>query len=268
MYFIKVKSLIPTLLCLLNYLGQGLAEKTMAVQIALDKLDTFVAKGLPQSDLTFADLQSAYIDLKELDADNRRSLEKEHPLLKKLTNFLLTSMEKHPTIFTSGIWKEPADNFMRKLEKYYKEIKSGNLKHETSRINHGPADKPSLKAEEKSSHQSYRPPTSYTMSMQMVLDKLEAFVTRGMSQSDLTFADLQAAYWDFQKLGPSHRVKLKLDRLLVPTVSDFLRSLIGKHPNVFTNGHDVTLGNIYIRQLEKLYKEVRTAYIAHVPKRK
>lgn len=77
MYFIKVKSLIPTLLCLLNYLGQGLAEKTMAVQIALDKLDTFVAKGLPQSDLTFADLQSAYIDLKELDADNRRSLERE-----------------------------------------------------------------------------------------------------------------------------------------------------------------------------------------------
>lgn len=71
MYYIIKRSLILTLLCLLNYLGQGSAEKTMAVRIVLDKLDNFVAKGLPQSDLTFADLQSAYIDLKESDTDNR-----------------------------------------------------------------------------------------------------------------------------------------------------------------------------------------------------
>lgn len=100
-------------------------------------------------------------------------------------------------------------------------------------------------------------------SIMLVLNKLEAFVHQGKTQSDLTFADLQDAYSEFERLDETYRHKLMERQPLFQMIAHVLFIPMEKHPLLFSNERDPGIADSYMRRLERYYRELRPAYFGH-----
>lgn len=100
-----------------------------------------------------------------------------------------------------------------------------------------------------------------SLSIILVVNKLEDFVQQGKVQSDLTFADLHSALLDFEKLDKASRRQLKEKQPLFHLVSDFFFVPLERHEEVFTVETNVEVAYGYLKRLEKYYKEFRPAYV-------
>lgn len=98
-----------------------------------------------------------------------------------------------------------------------------------------------------------------TDKIQIVLNKLEAFVKQGAPKSTVNFADLVAADNEFRQWTMDQRLKMRRSMPLLHLLADFALVPMERYPNLVEDSDDMR--QMFVTRLELGYKKFRSGYL-------